>query len=346
MQLPSLFLASFAAVVVLVAAGARGQDLAGNVNVVARLDPTGLATGTPTPTLDPKLLGIDRWSRFGFSVKVAENAETFFKNLARNSSGHPVTDVALLAVGAPRTLFGTVFLLVVNKTLLTTDPSSPDLILDRFRLDGKDFGVRSRGAEFGSALEFLDIDQDGTLDLVVGARRVNQVHIFLLKNETLGIRNHTLLTGLEFGLPNSQFGSAVCAVPSLNGDLIPELVIGAPMAHQSSGAVVVVFLHQDASVNRSQEISVQEGFPNSWFDLTETEFGASCARLGYGGPMWEQFHVAIGSTYSIRPALFLHLTSTGTTDRESALIWRRTIFDTEYPLFGTGRCVGLVPDRM
>jgi len=150
------------------------------------------------------------------------------------------------------------------------------------------------GDRFGSALARIgDLDLDGVADLAVGApyddeSGTDQGAIWLLQMQSDGqVKDRLKITsGLNgfFGplTDNAHFGQAVAGPGDLDGDGIPDLVVGTPGDNDggtSRGALWVLFLNQDGSVRVEQKISDLAG--NFTAGLSDNDqFGGAVAVVG------------------------------------------------------------------
>ena len=115
------------------------------------------------------------------------------------------------------------------------------------------------------AIFILFLNPDGTLD------DIQQI------SGTSGNLNATV--DISFG---DQFGISVDSLGDLNGDGIPEVVVGAPGdddGPNDSGAIYILFLNADATVNSSQKISDLEGNFNGVLSGGD-QFGFSVSANG------------------------------------------------------------------
>ncbi|XP_053338716.1 integrin alpha-11 isoform X2 [Clarias gariepinus] len=103
------------------------------------------------------------------------------------------------------------------------------------------------GSYYGSELTPLDQDEDGLTDLLLVAApmffskgwETGRVYIYRLNHQ-----GHVHLEGfLEPAdwAHNSRFGSAMSSMPDLNGDGYGELVVGAPLEDDHSGAIYLFY---------------------------------------------------------------------------------------------------------
>jgi len=90
-------------------------------------------------------------------------------------------------------------------------------------------------------------------------------------------------TPLTFSLDDfDRFGQSVTSIGDLDGDGIPDLAVGAPLdddGGRNAGAVYVLFMNADGTVDRHQKISPLEGDFSGVLE-TDDVFGASVAALG------------------------------------------------------------------
>ena len=113
------------------------------------------------------------------------------------------------------------------------------IILGTERNDQLGFMVNSTG----------DVDLDGQDDLMVGTDRgwgsedENSGSILVFEGPTLtGMLVETDATAVLLGTEiDSEFGSAVTVIPDLNGDVYPEIVIGAPNASATGADAGAVY---------------------------------------------------------------------------------------------------------
>ncbi len=149
---------------------------------------------------------------------------------------------------------------------------------------------------FGTSLTNLgDLDGDGTNDLAVGASgdddgggdgEQGAVYLLFLNNDGT-VKSHQKISQTVGNLPNllrdeGFFGSSLSNMGDLNGDGIVDLAVGAYLDDDGGdrhGAVYILFLNADGTVQSSQKISDTEGnFPATLDD--NDRFGRSLTNLG------------------------------------------------------------------
>lgn len=147
---------------------------------------------------------------------------------------------------------------------------------------------------FGSAVaELGDLNGDGFFDVVVGAPGDDDggadrgaLWVLFLNGDgsvsgqqKISDSSGGFIGGLNDG---EQFGSAVANIGDLNGDGINDLAVGTPQANDGSnerGAVWILFMNRDGTVNAQQKISSTQG--NFTGELrTADHFGSAVAGLG------------------------------------------------------------------
>ena len=154
-------------------------------------------------------------------------------------------------------------------------------------------GVLDDDDLFGVSVASLgDLDGDGVGDLAAGTNsdgdggfQTGAVWILFLDTDGT-VKSHQKISGTEGNLTGlsagDQFGQAVDAIDDLNGDGITDLVVGAvsdPGGGDRRGAVWVLLLNTDGTVQSAQRISDDEGNFTGVLDDID-EFGDAVASLG------------------------------------------------------------------
>jgi hypothetical protein len=147
---------------------------------------------------------------------------------------------------------------------------------------------------FGSAIAAIgDLEVDGVVDLAVGApgddsggsNRGAVWILFMDSDGTVDMEEKISARNGDFNgilQDDDGFGSAVAGIRDLNGDTILDIVVGAPGDDDGGsdrGAVWVLFLNQDGTVQNEAKISASDG--NFDGDLDDGDrFGSALAVLG------------------------------------------------------------------
>lgn len=125
----------------------------------------------------------------------------------------------------------------------------------------------TKGGQFGIRLEALgDWDQDGTPDLAVGEPRgklgalmYGKVWVLLLHPDGT-LKDHIMLSGRSPGLirqlgRDQLFGMDIAMPGDLNGDEIPDLVVGAPeLDSKGSGSVWVLMMKSPSEIQEAIQL--------------------------------------------------------------------------------------------
>ncbi|MCA9074995.1 MAG: FG-GAP repeat protein [Planctomycetaceae bacterium] len=147
---------------------------------------------------------------------------------------------------------------------------------------------------FGNSLTNLgDMDGDGVPDLAVGAPNdddgdvdIGAVYVLFL-NADGTVKSHQKISDTEGNFSGmlgviDRFGSSVASIGDLDGDDVPDLVVGSiddDDGGNTRGAVYVLFLNTDGTVKSHQKISDTQG--NFLGDLNDNDrFGSSISSLG------------------------------------------------------------------
>lgn len=180
-----------------------------------------------------------------------------------------------------------------TETTITTGVDSEQKVSDTA---GNFEGVLEDNDQFGAAIANIgDLDLDGVIDLAVGAPRDDDggtdrgaVWILFMNDDgTVDIEqkisnDEGKLSLIDVLDDDDQFGSAVAELGDLNGDGILDIAVGAPLDDDGGtdrGAVWILFLNVDGTVQFTQKISDSEGFFNSFLEDND-QFGTAIANIG------------------------------------------------------------------
>lgn len=180
-----------------------------------------------------------------------------------------------------------------TETTITTGVDSEQKVSDTA---GNFEGVLEDNDQFGAAIASIgDLDLDGVIDLAVGAPRDDDggtdrgaVWILFMNDDgTVDIEqkisnDEGKLSLIDVLDDDDQFGSAVAELGDLNGDGILDIAVGAPLDDDGGtdrGAVWILFLNVDGTVQFTQKISDSEGFFNSFLEDND-QFGTAIANIG------------------------------------------------------------------
>jgi hypothetical protein len=155
-------------------------------------------------------------------------------------------------------------------------------------------GVLEDNDQFGSAIANIgDLEIDGVTDQVVGAPldddggtdRGAVWVLFMNDDGTVDIEQK--ISDSEGNFPaglddDDRFGSAVAGLGDLNGDTIQDIAVGAPSDDDGGtdrGAVWILFMNTDGTVQFTQKISNTEGGFSGILEDND-QFGAAVAGIG------------------------------------------------------------------
>jgi hypothetical protein len=153
-------------------------------------------------------------------------------------------------------------------------------------------GLLQAGDRFGAGLAAIgDVDGDGVVDLAVGAEGDDDGAadsgavwiVFLQPNGSVKANVKLSATAGGFGgllQTGDSFGTGVGAPGDIDGDGVPDLVVGAPFAGAGdSGAFWTVLLNRDGTAKAAHQIDMPPGFVPA-FPATSNQYGAALCGLG------------------------------------------------------------------
>jgi hypothetical protein len=236
------------------------------------------------------------------STRIAQNLNGFTGNLDNNDQfGSAVTGIGDLngdgfrdiAVGAPLDDDGGddrgalwILFLNANGTVAASSKISHQ--------QGGFPGNLENGEQFGGAVTSLgDLDNDGVVDLAVGApltidNNVRKGAVWILFMNS----NGTVKSARKIGdgdsdfkgdlFADDRFGSAVAGIGDLDGDGIPDLAVGAEefdAGGSNRGAIWILFMNRNGTVKDQRRIASNDGgFEGSLSD--GDHFGSAIAPVG------------------------------------------------------------------
>lgn len=157
--------------------------------------------------------------------------------------------------------------------------------------DGQAYGTLTEQSRFGYSLGAIgDLDQDGVIDIVVGADGIDDGHtanpasssgsgaVFIVfLNSDGSVKKKQKISNTHGGLCTTQGGGSAClsekagfgqsagGIGDVDGDGIPDIAVGAPSAARGGG-LFVVQLNRNGTVKAAQLISNSTGGFNTATD--------------------------------------------------------------------------------
>ncbi len=144
--------------------------------------------------------------------------------------------------------------------------------------------------EFGSSVAGIgDVDGDGNEDIAIGSQwdgdgglTRGAVWIVFL-NADRSVRTQQKISSTEgnfIGLENADyFGSSVTSIGDMSGDGVPDIAVGAPGTDIAQGAVWILFLNSNGTVQAQQKIAETEGGFTADLDFADS-LGQGLGSLG------------------------------------------------------------------
>ena len=255
----------------------------------------GTGSGSSASVGAAYLLLLNRDGTAKSSTRIDSSTELVPRLIAGDVFGDSISSADLdadgtadIAVGAPGYTgrgTGAVHVLLMNQDRTVKSASTIR--------DGSGVSISAQDS-FGEAVSFVgDLDGDGVPDLAVGSRwddnggssNNGALHVLLMN------RNGTVKSAQEVnaGTANGPslragdwFGSGVAGVGDMDGDQIPDIVVGAggddAPGFRNSGVLHVLFMKSDALPKRTQEIPVPQGLAG-----VSHHFGESVASADING---------------------------------------------------------------
>jgi hypothetical protein len=143
------------------------------------------------------------------------------------------------------------------------------------------------GASFGIVSAAIgDLDDDGVVDLAVGATNANgrwtgALYILFMKKDG-SVKSTATVLNREFGTVEEAFASSVCPLGDLDDDGVEDIGVGAGYDREGAyhgGAFWILFMNKDGSVKRRQKINGTNGNFNAEL-FEENVFGTGAATIG------------------------------------------------------------------
>lgn len=222
----------------------------------------------------------------GYAVDSLEAGDLFGAGVTGigDVDGDDIVDLAVSAPGDGEK--GAVYLFAMN---------ADGTVKDTVKITSAGNEQIANGALFGTSVVNLgDVDGDGNTDLAVGAigegntSSEGAVYV-LLMDPNRSVREAVKITNDDGGLldgtltTNDRFGSSVAAPGDIDGDLIPDLVVGASgsdVAGTDDGAAYVLLLNANGTVKAQVKIADGIGGLAAGLNQSEEEFGSSAAGIG------------------------------------------------------------------
>jgi len=142
--------------------------------------------------------------------------------------------------------------------------------------------VVNEGDNFGASGAYADINNDGMMDLVIGAQKsqdnYGSIYVLFLRNDMTVLSHQRLLSSdLTAEVNADYFGSSVCSLDDFNENYIEEHVLA--VGAYGGNCMYVLFLNQVGHVNSFQKISETHGAFTSVLDYASS-FGVGLSSVG------------------------------------------------------------------
>ena len=168
-------------------------------------------------------------------------------------------------------------------------------VQDYNKITSTDIGVITSGTPvLGSDIANIgDLDGDGVVDLAVGSRRDEdggsyRGAVWILFMDTTGaVQSYQKISETQGGLVHTidhmdWFGTTLTSLGDLDGDGNTDIAVGASSDDDGGtdmGAVYILFLNSDGTVNHEQKISATEGNFTASFNANQF-FGVEVQAIG------------------------------------------------------------------
>ncbi len=175
---------------------------------------------------------------------------------------------------------------VSNADQIDLDADGAGDVCDLFPLDGElllEQNGTARNENFASSVAMADMNDDGVVDVLIGAPMAN----VLVDGKTLkkaGViriisgADNSILRTLNGTVAHQQFGTAMAVVDDQNGDTVPDVVVGEPLAD-----ITTTVLSKTRKLKNAGRVAVYSGSDGTQLNViaegskTGDHFGAAVA---------------------------------------------------------------------